>query len=221
MSNPFLPKTCGARPKSRQVSYNKRKKKVKELKVILTNGNSGETITVWNNPDLRELVLSEYKKGTSEREIAEIANKSGFLITTNSLNKFLNKRVDVLSKREITEVKDSIFYDIEKLDVSIDNIVKLLEEKIASWKDNEKKNKELLLGISQLREYQVLALKKLGIIKDAIQKVDRQFNQTNIIVAQHQTDYLKELVMDGKIKIVDSTLLDLVFGKAVNQGNNS
>lgn len=199
--------------------------KAKELRVILnttgiSDNSSSTQNSIWNNKELRRIVLSEHENGTTAGEISKLICSKGYNLTATNVLHFLNKRANCLSNREVREVKNSIFYDIEKLDDSIGKIIDILETKIEDWKDNEKKNKELLLGISQLREYQILALKKLGIIKDSIQKVDRQFNQTNIIVAQHQTDYLKELVMDGKIKIVDSTLLDLVFGKAVNHSES-
>lgn len=155
------------------------------------------------------MILAELRKGRTNREIAESVKKNGYELREAELSKFLNSRFNLLTNSEVTEFKDSMFHDVKVLYESIEKTTASLTEKIEQWK-REGMDREYLMGVSQLREYHLMAMKRLGEIKDAITKVERQYNQTNIIVAKHQTEYLKELAHEKKITINDQILLDLV-----------
>lgn len=184
-------------------------------KLIITDEYDRNVTNIFNNTELRRIIEGLRRTKMSNPKIVKECNNMGFPITLSKLESYLSNRMKLLSPLDAVEIRQSVFEDTATLYTSIDKCVTLLEEKIESWKEGDK-DKELLVGIAQLREYQKMALEKLGELKGAIGKVENQYNQTNIIVAQHQTDYLKELVKEGKIEIKDETLRDLIYGRKLD-----
>ena len=111
------------------------------------------------------MVNNESRKGTSYWKISQICKERGFNISSFGVGEYKRGRLAVLTPAELMEVKDTIFHDVNLLYASIVKTYELLEGKIAKW-EKDGKDRELLVAVSQLREYQKMALQRLGELKD-------------------------------------------------------
>ena len=137
-------------------------------------------------PEVRKIVFDGLRNGLKEEEILANVKEKGYFLNAYELKSFIQGRMKMLNWEEASILKNSIFHDTETLYESINKTVQLISDKIETW-NTEGMDKELLVGISQLREYQKMALEKLGEIKNNVNKVENQYNQTNVIIAAHQT----------------------------------